>query len=376
MAVDLGPIKFYLGPRDVDPAGAASALDNLEQTIVNFIDGATDTLDVAVQEIDSLPIAEAMVRAKQRGVTVRIVSEADYLIDTKASAQPFQQNDALENEVNRQIQLALLRARTWIRTDFNPKIFHQKFMIRDRKAVLTGSTNFTITDTHKNLNHILVVEDVKVVKEFAREFEDIRQGHFGKFTVTPGSKPKEIMVGNVRVKACFAPDHGPEMEIMKQMMKARSRVDFAIFTFSGSSGIDDTMLTLHQNIAFRGVLDRTQGGAKWAATPALVAAGMEIYFAGGNKKGIRKLHHKLMTIDDSLTIIGSSNYTSPANLYNDENIVVLGDLENPTAEQKQIALAARQEIDRIAADHGTRLTVAGQPADGGVPGQPTEDVDQ
>ncbi len=60
---------------------------------------------------------------------------------------------------------------------------------------------------------------------------------------------------------------------MKQMMKARSRVDFAIFTFSGSSGIDDTMLTLHQNIAFRGVLDRTQGGAKWAATPALVAAG-------------------------------------------------------------------------------------------------------
>ena len=121
------------------------------------------------------------------------------------------------------------------------------------------------------------------------------------------------------------------------------------------------MLTLRDRIAFRGVLDQTQGGAKWAATDSLVAAGMEIYFAGANKKGVRKLHHKLMTIDDSLTIIGSFNYTSPANLYNDENIVVLGDLENPTDEQKQIALAARQEIDRIATDHGTRLTVPGQP---------------
>jgi len=40
--------------------------------------------------------------------------------------------------------------------DFNPKIFHQKFVIRDpgkaRAAVLTGSTNFTVTDTHRNLS--------------------------------------------------------------------------------------------------------------------------------------------------------------------------------------------------------------------------------
>jgi len=357
MAVDLGPIKFYLGPRDVDPAGAASTLDNLEQVIVDFIDAATDELDIAVQEVDSLPIAEAIVRARQRKVTVRLVSEADYLIDDKAADNPFEADDSLKNEVNRKIHLALLRARMWVRTDFNPKIFHQKFIIRDRSAILTGSTNFTDTDTHSNLNHILVVENEEVAKEFRGEFEDIRQGHFGKFTVNNSRKPKEIMVGNVRVKVCFAPDHGPEMEIMKQMMKAKARVDFAIFTFSGSSGIDDTMLALHDDVMFRGVFDRTQGGAKWAATTDLAAAGMELYFAGGNKKGIRKLHHKLMAIDDSLTIIGSFNYTSPANLYNDENIVVLGDLENPTPEQRQIAIAARQEIDRIVRDHGDPITI-------------------
>jgi hypothetical protein len=31
------------------------------------------------------------------------------------------------------------------------------------------------------------------------------------------------------------------MEIMKQMLKAKDRIDFAMFTFAQSSGIDDTI---------------------------------------------------------------------------------------------------------------------------------------
>jgi phosphatidylserine/phosphatidylglycerophosphate/cardiolipin synthase-like enzyme len=223
--------------------------------------------------------------------------------------------------------------------------------------VLTGSANFTDTDTHQNLNHIVVIENEEVAREFLVEFREIETGSFGGRSVAHEKSPRETVVSGVRVKPCFSPDHGPEMEIMKQMLKARTRIDFAIFTFSGSSGIDDTMLTIHSDVEIRGVIDRTQGGAPWAATPALVAAGMEIYKCGGGVKGIRKLHHKLMVIDDSLTIVGSFNYTEPANLYNDENIIILGDLENPTPEQKRIALAARQEIDRIAEQHGTRVTL-------------------
>ena len=318
MAVDLGAIKFYLGPRDVAPPGSAGKLDNLERVIVKFLDGAQDTLDIAVQEIDSMPIARAIVKARKRGVSVRGVTEADYLTVKKPAADPFKYVEGVENEVNRQIQLALLRSTTWVRTDFNPDIFHQKFIVRDGTSVLTGSCNFTDTDTHKNLNHIVVIDDPVVAGEYSIEFHEIETGSFGKRSIGHEKKPREPMVGDVRVKPCFAPDHGPEMEIMKQMLKARDRIDFAIFTFSGSSGIDDTMLTIHSDVAIRGVIDRAQGGAAWAATPALVAAGMEIYKCGGGVKGIRKLHHKMMVIDDSVTIIGSFNYTKPANLYNDE----------------------------------------------------------
>ena len=365
MAVNLGSIKFYLGPRDVDPAGAASKLDNLEKVIVDFVGGAKKTLDIAVQELDNMAIAEAIVAAQLRGVRVRIVSEADYLNEIKPFATPFIPNNGLAYEQNRLIQMALLRASAWVRTDYNPDIFHQKFIIRDGTAVLTGSANFTDTDTHKNLNHLITIDDVEVAKEFTREYAEIRKGQFGRYSVAPPGagaatlKPKELMVGDVRVKVCFAPDHGPEMEIMKQMLKARKRIDFAIFTFMGSSGIDDTMLRIHQQVELRGAIDRGQGGSKYAATKSLAAAGIALHFIGGDKKGIRKLHHKLMVIDDNVTIVGSFNYTEPANLYNDENIVVLGDLENPTPGQKKIALAARKEIDRMIADHGDPVPVPG-----------------
>ena len=63
---------------------------------------------------------------------------------------------------------------------------------------------------------------------------------------------------------------------------------------------------------------------------------------------------KLMVIDGRLVIAGSLNYTGPATTLNDENILVLGDLEEtkPDAEaaQRRLAAYALEEIERIIAD--------------------------
>ena len=57
-----GKIKAYFGPPEL------AAHDDLEQVIIEFIAGAEQTLDIAVQEIDSIPIAEAIIDARWRGV--------------------------------------------------------------------------------------------------------------------------------------------------------------------------------------------------------------------------------------------------------------------------------------------------------------------
>ncbi len=358
MGVQLGGIEFYAGPP------VLGGPDDLNAVICDFIEGATKTLLVAVQQLDSRTITEAILAAKKRKVRVRVILEGDYLIEDPPVADPW--SLAGDNEEDRVIYAALLRAGVDVISDLNPEIFHQKFIVRDAgeesAAVLTGSTNFTLTDTGSNppnnpekpgnnLNHVVVLHGQHATDQYIGEFTRLRSGTFGELHERIEPKPAEFRLGKIRVKPLFAPRHGPEMEIMKQMLKAKTSVDFAMFTFAQSSGIDDTMERLVSSLTrLRGVLDRGQGAQAWAATQPLKQAGVALFQNKGGT-GVRKIHHKLMVIDERLVIAGSFNYTAPANTLNDENIVVLGDLEetDPDAEAAQRTLAkyALAEIDRI-----------------------------
>jgi len=355
MAKIIGNIELYMGPNQL------GGPDNLEEVIVQFIDGAQERLLIAVQELDSQAITAAIVRARQRRVLVKLVLEADYLIEKTALAAPFQSGG--EFEANRVLHDAILRASIRVNSDFNPDIFHQKFIIRDKQSILTGSANFTTTDTAHNLNHLVIIHDPAVAKIYDHEYSEIQQGHFGRLSEGHDPHPKEVKVSNVRVKILFAPDHNPEMEIMKQIAKAKQRVDFAIFTFAKSSGIDDQLVMARQaGISIRGALYRSQANQKWAATSTLQQANLELYAIPRNGLAHpkpRKLHHKLMVIDGQLIIAGSFNYTGQATQLNDENIIVIGDLDETDAgsiqKQKELAVFAQAEIDRMIAAFGTPI---------------------
>lgn len=373
-----GKIEAFVGPREL---GAA---DDLEQVIVDFIAGARESLDLAVQELDSEPIAQALIDARWRGVSVRGFLEQDYLLSAKLpSAKPRSQeseDDALrraqweearrppERRTNRDISAALLRSNVDVKADYNPAIFHQKFCIRDYRgrakstsALLTGSSNWTETDTHKNLNHTIVFHNPRVCAEYQREFEEIRGGSFGRRQ--HGAVPTSINIGGVPVKVLFAPDHTPELELVKQMLKAQRRVDFAIFTFAGSSGIDDAMVMLREaKRELRGALDPKQGRQSWAATPWLHQSGIKISFPK-EEAGFGKLHHKLMVIDEAIVVAGSLNYTAPANEYNDENVFVLGSpyTDLPRKDGGPVDPGACGELARYFRAEIERIIAAGVP---------------
>ncbi len=376
-----GKIEAYVGPKEL---GAA---DDLEQVIVDFVGGARSSLDIAVQELDSEPIAQAILDARWRGVSVNLFLEQDYLRTPLKSTKgvpvapaPKPGESALEAlrrvqwgeddtalAPNRKILAALLRSDVEVKGDFNPKIFHQKFALRDyrggkatkpgRPALLSGSANFTLTDTHRNLNHVFVFNSASVCRQYEAEFDQLALGRFGR--EIHGDVPKLYDLGGVPAKVLFAPTHTPELEIMKQMLKGAREVYFAIFTFSGSSGIDDTMVALARGgMKITGVLDRGQAAHGWAAPKTMNHANIAL-FQPTKTSGVRKLHHKLMVIDERVVVAGSFNYTEPANDYNDENIFVLGSVQPET---HGIAVAAdptgdlarhmKAEIVRIIADLG------------------------
>jgi len=308
--------------------------------------------------LDDIDIAKAIIRAKKRNyitssgktrlLRVRIILEGDYLHSNKPQLKPFEPGGSLES--NREIINALYRSAVKLKTDYNGKIFHQKFVIRDGNIILTGSTNFTVTGTSKNLNHLAIVKNEKVVKAYKKEYREMLAGRFGKNSDT-SIKPIETKSNNIRLKPLFAPNHSPEMEIMKQMAKAKERIDFVIFTFAESSGIDDQMnLAVNAGIKVSGLINGDQKNQKWSASRNLDAK-IDIKFTKKGQNGLGKLHHKLMVIDKSVVIIGSFNYTAPANRLNDENIIVIGDINETTIEGKKnqsiFGEFAFKEIERI-----------------------------
>jgi phosphatidylserine/phosphatidylglycerophosphate/cardiolipin synthase-like enzyme len=75
------------------------------------------------------------------------------------------------------------------------------------------------------------------------------------------------------------------------------------------------------------------------------------------KDHLRKLHDKLMVIDESIVVAGSFNYTQPANDYNDENLFVIGSVfpkvGNISVDQAECAALPKHmkaEIGRIIAN--------------------------
>lgn len=158
------------------------------------------------------------------------------------------------------------------------------------------------------------------------------------------------------MKILFAPDPTPELEIMKQMLKGERQIYFAIFTCAGSSGIDDAMLTLARSgVKIKGVLYPGQARQKWAAPRRLAHPNIELYLP--KKAGVfadfRKLHHKLMVIDERIVVAGGFNYTTPANEYNDEQLRHgLGTQRGrrdrgPGRSSRELALHMKAEIQRI-----------------------------
>jgi phosphatidylserine/phosphatidylglycerophosphate/cardiolipin synthase-like enzyme len=341
-----GKIQAFVGPQEL------GASDNLEEVIINFINGAQKTLDIAVQEIDSENIAQSIIDARWRGVKTRVFVEHDYVYDPKPPEKrakpidPETPEEALRRaqwdeyrkpadiKTNRDIHMALLRNGIDVKADYNHNhIFHQKFIIRDRRtknmilptsAILTGSTNFTQTGTHKNLNNVVVFNDSDIAWQYQEEFKEIRMGIFGNANSMHEPKPSTINVGGVPVQILFAPDHAPELELVKQILKCQKKLHFAIFTFSGSSGIDDALLAIRAaDRSIRGVVDPVQGLQHWAATEWLHHQGIEVFLPRKSKK-FGKLHHKLMVIDEDIVVAGSMNYTRPANEFNDENVFIIG----------------------------------------------------
>lgn len=137
--------QVYFSPRG---AATSAIIENLED--------AKSTILVQAYSFTSLPIAEALVRAHERGVEVQV------LLDKSQRTQGY--------------TAASLLAKAAIPTSIDAAhaIAHNKVIIIDNETVFTGSFNFTKAAEERNAENLLVIHDDQLA---ARYIENWRFHH-------------------------------------------------------------------------------------------------------------------------------------------------------------------------------------------------------
>jgi phosphatidylserine/phosphatidylglycerophosphate/cardiolipin synthase-like enzyme len=129
--------------------------DGVLDRILDLIDSAQDSIDLAAFSLTSDAVAERLVAAFARGVRVRGVVETT-------------QADGLGGEYE-----SLRQAGLDVRLDGNPFNMHHKFLVIDHEIVLTGSYNFTMNAEERNDENVLVLHDPRIAGIYADEFARI-----------------------------------------------------------------------------------------------------------------------------------------------------------------------------------------------------------
>jgi len=125
-----GSIETYFSPKD-----------KIAPIVVQLIDDAQHTLDIAAFTFSHRDVAQAIVRAHERGVKIRFVM--DY---TQSRLVTCRAIDLLE---------AGIEVRTRRRRGFQ----HNKYLIIDGEIVMTGSFNFSASADNLNTENVLVIRD-------------------------------------------------------------------------------------------------------------------------------------------------------------------------------------------------------------------------
>ena len=359
--------------------------DNLEALVIDAIEGAEQEVLVAVQELSLPSIAAALVRQHRKGLRVKVVLENTYStpwseqhdadLDGHARqrrhllmelADQNQDGVVSPEEQHAGDAVALLNAGgvSWLDDTADGSkgsgLMHSKYVVVDRRVVVTGSANFTASGMHGdaadrrtrgNVNHLLRLESPALAKLFAEDFSRMwGDGPGGqpdsRFGLAKHSGPAtRVLVGETPVDLLFAPhrrsdtNHGLNL-ISNALAAAEHRVDMALFVFSAQA-ITDVIAGLQA----KGVQLRLLADPGFASRPfseVLDLLGVSISdrhckLEAGNQplqhaaEGVGsprlargdKLHHKFAVIDNRTVITGSFNWSPSAAHQNDEVLIVI-----------------------------------------------------
>jgi phospholipase D len=120
--------------------------------ILEEIDKATTSIHMQAYSFTSNPIADALIRAHKRGVTIVVIAD---------KSQRKEKYTQIHN---------VKRAGIAVYIDTQPAIAHNKIIIINQKTVISGSYNFLEAAEKRNAENVTVIQSQEIAKLYEDNF--------------------------------------------------------------------------------------------------------------------------------------------------------------------------------------------------------------
>ena len=274
--------------------------DGPDRLLAESVDEARYQIDAALYDLNLWTIRNALIRAYQRGVIVRIVVEDD------SRDRPEIQE--------------LISAGIQVISDQAEGLMHNKFIVIDRTEVWTGSMNMTLNGAYRHLNNLVRIRSVLVAENYTAEFEEMYlEGFFGEIILENTPHPV-ITIDSIQMETYFSPDDSTAERIIELILEAERSIDFMFYAFTSDPIADALIFQADQGIIIRGVVDAYQESSGLGSEYGrLRDHNLEVLLDGHPEK----MHHKVIILDERIVVTGSYNLTRSAETKNDENTLVI-----------------------------------------------------
>jgi phosphatidylserine/phosphatidylglycerophosphate/cardiolipin synthase-like enzyme len=128
--------------------------DSAETLVLQTLEQSQKSVDLVAYTFTSKPVANALLAAKRRGVSVRVLADEKSASD-RYSAVTFLANQGIP-----------------VRLNGRYAIQHSKFAVIDGQTVQTGSANYTASAFSRNAENVVVIRNESAaVHAYQQEFE-------------------------------------------------------------------------------------------------------------------------------------------------------------------------------------------------------------
>lgn len=278
----------------------------VDQAIVADYERAQKTIDTAVFDLRLPAFVDALARAAERGVQVRVI--VDYAANK--DAQEF--TDAIAK---------LEKAGVQVVKDHRSALMHNKFAVIDNRLLWTGSMNFTPNDTYRNNNNMLRLDNAALIQNYNQIFERL---FFLRAQEAPSKiipNPRVTLENGIAIENYFSPNGGAQKAILDRLKAAKKSIRVTAFVFTDAAMAEVLKAKTQEGLKVQGVFEARNVTGLGGEYEGLTRAGVDILQDGN----CYILHSKLFIIDDKTVVMGSYNFTDAANRTNDENLLIIDD---------------------------------------------------